>query len=42
MTSRIAQLSIVDTLIGALALKRQEQAVKTLEKTYEALSRKRV
>lgn len=42
MTSRIAQLSIVDTLIGALALKRQERAVKTLEKTYEALSRKRV
>jgi DNA-binding MurR/RpiR family transcriptional regulator len=42
MTSRIAQLAIVDTLIGALALKRHKSALKTLEKTFEALSLKRV
>lgn len=42
MTSRIAQLSIIDALIAALALTRHDQAVATLETTFNALSSKRV
>lgn len=42
MTSRIAQLAIVDTLIGALALKRYDSAVATVNKTQNALTLKRV
>ncbi|WP_374039523.1 MurR/RpiR family transcriptional regulator (plasmid) [Brevundimonas staleyi] len=42
MTSRIAQLSIVDALVAGLALTRHEVAVETLEKTFNALSLKRV
>lgn len=42
MTSRIAQLSIVDALIAALALNRHDDAVETLDTTFNALSSKRV
>lgn len=42
MTSRIAQLAIVDTLISALALARHDAAVESLETTYNALAEKRV
>jgi RpiR family carbohydrate utilization transcriptional regulator len=42
MTSRIAQLSIVDALIGALALKRHDLSVATQNTTFEALSLRRV
>ncbi len=41
MTSRIAQLSIVDTLIAAVALARRDKAVDTLRRTFEVLSTKR-
>jgi DNA-binding MurR/RpiR family transcriptional regulator len=42
MTSRIAQLSIVDALIAALALNDHDHAVATLDTTFNALSSKRV
>lgn len=42
MTSRIAQLSIVDALIAGLALKRFDPAIATMNKTFNALSIKRV
>jgi len=42
MTSRIAQLSIVDALVAALALFRHDKAVKTLDTTFHALASKRV
>jgi RpiR family carbohydrate utilization transcriptional regulator len=41
MTSRIAQLSIVDALIAALALTRHDEVVDTLQTTFNALSSKR-
>lgn len=41
MTSRIAQLSIVDALIAALALSRHDDAVETLQATFAAISSKR-
>lgn len=42
MTSRIAQLSIVDALIAALALASYERAVTTIAKTFDVLSIKRI
>lgn len=42
MTSRIAQLAIVDALIAALALKRYDSSLATLNTTFEALSLRRV
>jgi DNA-binding MurR/RpiR family transcriptional regulator len=42
MTSRIAQLSIVDALIAALALANYERAVATIAKTFDVLSIKRI
>ncbi len=42
MTSRIAQLAIVDTLIAALALADYDRAVSTIDKTFDILSTKRV
>lgn len=42
MTSRIAQLGIVDALIACLALADYERAVATIGKTFEVLSTKRV
>jgi len=42
MTSRIAQLAIVDALIACLALADYERSVATIEKTFEILSTKRV
>lgn len=42
MTSRIAQLGIVDALIACLALARYERSVDTVRKTFEVLSIKRV
>jgi Transcriptional regulators len=42
MTSRIAQLAVVDTLIAALALADYERAVSTIDKTFDVLSTKRV
>lgn len=41
MTSRIAQLAIVDALIACLALATYDKAVSTLRKTFEVLSTKR-
>jgi RpiR family carbohydrate utilization transcriptional regulator len=41
MTSRIAQLGIVDTLIACLAMATYEKAVETIRKTFEVLSSKR-
>ena len=41
MTSRIAQLAIVDTLIACLALATYDSAVKTIRQTFEVLSSKR-
>lgn len=41
MTSRIAQLSIVDALIAAIALGRHDKAVKTIQHTFDVLSSKR-
>ena len=41
MTSRIAQLCLVDTLIAALALADYDHAVDTLQKTFDVLSIKR-
>ena len=42
MTSRIAQLAIVDALIACLALADYERSVRTIGKTFEVLSTKRV
>jgi DNA-binding MurR/RpiR family transcriptional regulator len=41
MTSRIAQLAIVDALIACLALATYDKAVATIRKTFEVLSTKR-
>lgn len=42
MTSRIAQLAIVDALIACLALANYEHAVKTIQHTFDVLSIKRL
>jgi RpiR family transcriptional regulator, carbohydrate utilization regulator len=42
MTSRIAQLAIIDTLIACLALADYDRAVATINKTFEVLATKRV
>ena len=42
MTSRIAQLAIIDALIAALALADYDRAVSTIERTFDVLSTKRV
>jgi DNA-binding MurR/RpiR family transcriptional regulator len=42
MTSRIAQLAIIDALIAALALADYDRAVATIGKTFDVLSTKRV
>lgn len=42
MTSRIAQLAIVDALIACLALADYERSVQTIAKTFDVLSTKRV
>ncbi|MEJ0037819.1 MAG: MurR/RpiR family transcriptional regulator [Gammaproteobacteria bacterium] len=42
MTSRIAQLCVVDALIAALALADYDRAVDTLQQTFEVLASKRV
>lgn len=42
MTSRIAQLAVIDALIAALALADYDHAVETIGKTFEVLSTKRV
>lgn len=42
MTSRIAQLAIVDTLITCLALADYDRAIETIGKTFDVLSTKRV
>ena len=41
MTSRIAQLSIIDALIANLALKRHDASIQTLQRTFEVLGQKR-
>lgn len=41
MTSRIAQLCVVDTLIAALALADYERSIETLRETFDVLSMKR-
>jgi DNA-binding MurR/RpiR family transcriptional regulator len=41
MTSRIAQLAIVDTLIAALALSSYDRSVDTIQRTFNVLSAKR-
>lgn len=41
MTSRIAQLAVIDVLIAALALRDYESSVETIRRTAEALSIKR-
>ena len=41
MTSRLAQLAIIDVLIACLALSDQDRAVRTLRKTFDVLSLKR-
>ncbi|HEY8540187.1 MAG TPA: MurR/RpiR family transcriptional regulator [Steroidobacteraceae bacterium] len=42
MTSRIAQLAVVDALIACLALANYKKAVKTIQRTFEVLSIKRL
>jgi len=42
MTSRIAQLAVVDALIAALALADYDRAVGTISRTFDVLSSKRV
>jgi len=42
MTSRIAQLAIIDALIAALALADYDRSVATIERTFDVLSTKRV
>jgi DNA-binding MurR/RpiR family transcriptional regulator len=41
MTSRIAQLCVIDTLIAALALADYERSTETLRETFDVLSLKR-
>jgi len=41
MTSRIAQLCVLDALIAALALANYDRATETLRKTFDVLSLKR-
>jgi len=41
MTSRIAQLAVVDALISCLALATYDRAIPTITKTFEVLSIKR-
>jgi len=41
MTSRIAQLCVVDALIAALALADYERSTETLRQTFDVLSIKR-
>jgi DNA-binding MurR/RpiR family transcriptional regulator len=41
MTSRIAQLAIVDALVTGLALRRHDAAIETIQHTFEVLSEKR-
>jgi RpiR family carbohydrate utilization transcriptional regulator len=41
MTSRLAQLAIIDVLIACLALSDYDRSVKTLKKTFDVLSLKR-
>jgi len=41
MTSRIAQLAIVDALIACLAIDRYETSIATIQKTFDVLSAKR-
>ncbi|GIU68014.1 MurR/RpiR family transcriptional regulator [Candidatus Phycosocius spiralis] len=41
MTSRIAQLCVIDTLIAALALADYERSIQTLRETFDVLSLKR-
>jgi DNA-binding MurR/RpiR family transcriptional regulator len=41
MTSRIAQLAIVDALIASLALVTYDKSVDTIAKTFDVLSTKR-
>jgi len=42
MTSRIAQLAIVDTLISGLALADYSRSISTIQRTFEVLASKRV
>ena len=42
MTSRNAQLAIIDTLIAALALAGHDRALATIDKTFDVLSVKPV
>ena len=42
MTSRIAQLAVVDTLIACLALADHDRSIATIVKTFDVLSTKRV
>jgi DNA-binding MurR/RpiR family transcriptional regulator len=42
MTSRIAQLAVIDALIAGLALADYDRSVATINKTFEILSSKRV
>lgn len=42
MTSRIAQLAVVDALIACLALASYKKAVRTIQRTFEVLSIKRL
>jgi RpiR family carbohydrate utilization transcriptional regulator len=41
MTSRIAQLGIVDALIACLAMASYDRSVDTIRRTFEVLSAKR-
>ncbi len=41
MTSRIAQLAVVDALIACLAMRRYDRSVSSIERTFEVLSTKR-
>jgi DNA-binding MurR/RpiR family transcriptional regulator len=42
MTSRIAQLAIVDALIAAIALKTYDRAIATIARTFDVISTKRI
>jgi DNA-binding MurR/RpiR family transcriptional regulator len=42
MTSRIAQLAIVDTLIAAIALKTYDRSLATIARTFDVISTKRI
>jgi RpiR family carbohydrate utilization transcriptional regulator len=41
MTSRIAQLAIIDALIACFGLARHDKSVETIAKTFEVLAIKR-